>query len=49
MVALDSMKHNIAEVEKGTVDSFKTLQEAKSYIMQELWNRKSEWMESLDR
>jgi len=49
VVALDTMKPNIIEVEKDTPGSFKTLQEAKSYIMRELRDRIAEGMGSLDR
>ena len=49
IVALDTMKPDIVEVDKGTPGGYRTLQEAKSVVMQILRERIAEGMESLDR
>lgn len=49
VIGIDSLKPDIVEVAKGTPDSFRTLQEAKSYAMQSLRDRIDEATESLTR
>lgn len=47
VVGLDSLSPDIVEVEKGTPESFRTLQEAKSHAMQVLRDRIDEASRSL--
>lgn len=49
VVGSDSMAPDIVEVEKGTPESFRTLQEAKSHAMQLLRDRIEEATDSLAR
>ena len=49
VVKLDGVAPDIVEVEKGTPESFRTLQEAKSYAMQLLRDRIEEATDSLAR
>ena len=49
VVGAETMSPDIVEVDKGTPGSYRTLQEAKSHVMQRLRERIAEGMESLDR
>jgi pyridoxal/pyridoxine/pyridoxamine kinase len=49
VVGADSLQPNIVEVEKGTRESFRTLQEAKNHAMRLLRERIEEATDSLSR
>ncbi|MEY4575891.1 MAG: hypothetical protein RL701_594 [Pseudomonadota bacterium] len=49
VIGLDTMQPDIVEVEKGTPDSFRTLQDAKGFVMRALRERIQQATDSLAR